>query len=336
MPVGTSSFGRLAVIWLLLASPSIAFTHLTRPPPIWSSVGTTKRPLGASLLRVPSSSSSRSSNTRIQLSLDDNWEDIANRIASQERSLLEQWTLLTHKTSQSLQWHPTFSKEWFAVLQTAVTDLYNLYLALPLYTEVAIVGVPIVAIMLSTIYRLSVPDPSYRSGMIPYRQQYDPIAAQAYYARHFTVVLQRGLEMFRLSNRFLLHIALDKYVWKREEAMRPRRAQELLQLIQTLGPTAIKVGQAMSVRPDLIPSEYATALSSLQDAVPPFDTTVARQMMRQELGVDKFDLLVLDAKSSKRPVARCVGRLVVVVVIEKDDCLRVSTSSLCFLHLITL
>jgi predicted unusual protein kinase regulating ubiquinone biosynthesis (AarF/ABC1/UbiB family) len=172
-----------------------------------------------------------------------------------------------------------------------------------------------VAAMVSTLYRLSVPDPSYRTGMIPYRQQYDPIAAQAYYARHVTVVLQRTLEMFRLSNRFLIHIAMDKYVWKREESTRPRRAQELLQLIQTLGPTAIKVGQALSVRPDLIPSEYATALSSLQDAVPPFDTTVARQLMRQELGVEKFDLLVLDAKSSKRPVARCVGIAIVVVVV---------------------
>jgi predicted unusual protein kinase regulating ubiquinone biosynthesis (AarF/ABC1/UbiB family) len=48
---------------------------------------------------------------------------------------------------------------------------------------------------------------------------------------------------------------VDKYIFKDEEQQRSRRAEEVLVLITNLGPTAIKVGQA--VRPDLIPEEYA-------------------------------------------------------------------------------
>ena len=57
-----------------------------------------------------------------------------------------------------------------------------------------------------------------------------------------------------------------------------------MELIQKIGPTAIKVGQALSVRPDLIPPEYSNALSSLQDRVPPFPASEAKQMIQEQLG----------------------------------------------------
>ena len=50
-----------------------------------------------------------------------------------------------------------------------------------------------------------------------------------------------------------------------------KRSTKLLQLVPEMGPTFIKVGQALSTRTDLLPAEYAHGLVGLQDAVPPFD-----------------------------------------------------------------
>ena len=132
----------------------------------------------------------------------------------------------------------------------------------------------------------------FRQGREPYsRGNYDPVQAKAYYSRHQRLVIQRAVQVFRLSNGFLAGILWDKYVLRNEERNRAQRAQELLTLVTNLGPTAIKIGQALSVRPDLIPEEYAKALSTLQDSVPPFDGATAKSILRRELGPEKYSHL---------------------------------------------
>ncbi|MGF1488093.1 MAG: hypothetical protein ACFBSE_13475 [Prochloraceae cyanobacterium] len=42
-----------------------------------------------------------------------------------------------------------------------------------------------------------------------------------------------------------------------------------------LGPTFIKVGQALSTRPDLIRKDFLHELIKLQDELPPFDNEIA-------------------------------------------------------------
>ena len=49
-----------------------------------------------------------------------------------------------------------------------------------------------------------------------------------------------------------------------------QRSEELLKLVSDLGPTFIKIGQALSTRTDLLPAKYAKGLTGLQDKVPPF------------------------------------------------------------------
>ncbi|MFB6198914.1 MAG: AarF/ABC1/UbiB kinase family protein, partial [Halobacteriaceae archaeon] len=46
---------------------------------------------------------------------------------------------------------------------------------------------------------------------------------------------------------------------------------QLKQLFEDLGGAFIKLGQLLSLRPDLIPKEYCDAFSELQDNVPPFE-----------------------------------------------------------------
>ena len=51
-----------------------------------------------------------------------------------------------------------------------------------------------------------------------------------------------------------------------------------------LGPTFIKIGQAVSTRADLLPLAYVKELSKLQDSVPPFPHDEAMRIVVRELG----------------------------------------------------
>ena len=53
--------------------------------------------------------------------------------------------------------------------------------------------------------------------------------------------------------------------------------------LQDLGPTFIKAGQMMSVRPDVLPQATLDELTKLQDSVVPFDTKVAVEQIEREL-----------------------------------------------------
>jgi len=75
------------------------------------------------------------------------------------------------------------------------------------------------------------------------------------------------------------------------EETRVERAEILLDSLLTLGPTFIKLGQLLSTRPDILPTEYIDVLSSLQDDVPPAPWPESKQVLEAELGTvdDAFD-----------------------------------------------
>ena len=63
------------------------------------------------------------------------------------------------------------------------------------------------------------------------------------------------------------------------------RGESLAQDLERLGPTFIKLGQVLSTRQDLLPSEYTEALSRLQDRVAPFPYEQVEQTFRDDLGI---------------------------------------------------
>ncbi|KOO29007.1 ABC-1 domain-containing protein [Chrysochromulina tobinii] len=122
-------------------------------------------------------------------------------------------------------------------------------------------------------------DPADRKPSV----EYDPIRAAARFAAQPMAVLRRQMELIGPLLGFLSRVILDKRAGKEAEH-RAARAEELTELISSLGPAIIKAGQALSSRSDLLPLEYLQSLEQLQDRVPPFPTATAYSIIQAELG----------------------------------------------------
>lgn len=70
----------------------------------------------------------------------------------------------------------------------------------------------------------------------------------------------------------------------------PRQAARLRQALEELGPTFIKMGQALSARADLLPPPYVDELSKLLDEVPPLPYEQMEAVLVKELGCQPKEL----------------------------------------------
>jgi hypothetical protein len=145
---------------------------------------------------------------------------------------------------------------------------------------------------------------------VPGTDTYSPQQSDAFYQARPGMVLKRILKLGYISTAFSSSLLWDWLVlgklFKDEEytalkRAEPRRAKEALRLCEQLGPTFIKLGQALSIRTDLVPEAYALELRALQDAVPPFSNEQAQQILKQQFGVD--DLSQVFAELTEQPVA---------------------------------
>ena len=94
----------------------------------------------------------------------------------------------------------------------------------------------------------------------------------------------RQFKIFGITFRLLFSLWWDKTTGNNSPRRRHRLAKWLVINILDLGPTFIKIGQALSTRADLIPIEYVQEFSQLQDRVPPFSSDLAIAVIEQELG----------------------------------------------------
>lgn len=135
----------------------------------------------------------------------------------------------------------------------------------------------------------------------PYAEaSYDPNAANDFYKSRRLASIIRLTQLLTKSSGFVTNAILDAKVFDREEEMVDQRSQELLDLVSELGPTFIKVGQALSTRTDLLPARYTKGLTGLQDAVPPFSPELGRKVIEQELNIKIEDVF---SELSMEPVA---------------------------------
>lgn len=128
---------------------------------------------------------------------------------------------------------------------------------------------------------------------------YDPEEIRAHYANKPMQVLRRILAVLRPTLSYVLGMWSDKQrgiVVKNDR----RRAIQLRELLTKLGPAYIKIGQALSTRPDLVPPVYLEELTKLQDQLPPFANEIAYQFIEEELGSPPEEIY---AEISAEPIA---------------------------------
>jgi ubiquinone biosynthesis protein len=114
--------------------------------------------------------------------------------------------------------------------------------------------------------------------------------------KHSARLLQIGWVLARHDALFGLEAAgaSPAIIWvcKRfaKRRVSARKGERLAKALHALGPSFIKMGQALSTRADLIGEEIAQDLTHLQDDLPPFDSAIAIATIEAELGgkIDDF------------------------------------------------
>ncbi len=138
-----------------------------------------------------------------------------------------------------------------------------------------------------------------------------------------TNALQHAVRLFGVARQLAAHDALfpreltDELPWsartlrrlfalrlpsrrRRAELEGKSQGERLALALGRLGPTYIKLGQSLAARPDLVGESVATALSRLQDRLPPFATAEAQRIIADDLG---RPLTTLFAQFEAEPVA---------------------------------
>ena len=117
-------------------------------------------------------------------------------------------------------------------------------------------------------------------------------------AAHFRLdTLFPAEELPEKARHVLSLIRMHPAAWSSRERKNPLKLKEAL---EEMGPLAIKLGQLLSTRRDLIPPEVLQQLVLLQDRVKPFDNNVAKIRIQESL---KADVNTLFARFDEQPLA---------------------------------
>ncbi|MGY4522173.1 ABC1 kinase family protein [Thermostichus sp. MS-CIW-30] len=138
-----------------------------------------------------------------------------------------------------------------------------------------------------------------RTSPIDALEVYDPQLICRYYRWRLPQVIGRALAILWPFLWFVLCLRWDQ-LWGHTDRNVGRRSVQLRKLLTDLGPTFIKVGQALSTRPDLVRKDYLEELTQLQDQLPPFPSEQAFARIESELGRPIAEIF---AQISPEPVA---------------------------------
>jgi predicted unusual protein kinase regulating ubiquinone biosynthesis (AarF/ABC1/UbiB family) len=172
----------------------------------------------------------------------------------------------------------------------------------------AVPGAPAITVTGEVVTAADAPPPTPVGAAVPPLQTsqdpfesfvYDPDAIAAYYRRRPVQVVTRFMAILLPLLGFYAKLWFDR---RRGVSLQKeqRRAIQLRELLTNLGPAYIKIGQALSTRPDLVPPLFLEELTRLQDQLPPFPNATAFRFIEEELGAPPSEIY---AEISTDPVA---------------------------------
>lgn len=129
--------------------------------------------------------------------------------------------------------------------------------------------------------------------------RYDAEAIANHYKRLPLKVWKRSLNIFLPLLSLFLGLWWDRQT-QQSDRQAQKRATQIRKLLTNLGPAFIKIGQALSTRPDVIPAIYMDELAQLQDQLPAFPNALAFQFIQEELGGTAQEIY---AEISPNPIA---------------------------------
>ncbi|ELS02959.1 putative unusual protein kinase [Xenococcus sp. PCC 7305] len=158
--------------------------------------------------------------------------------------------------------------------------------------------------------------------------RYDSERINRKYRRRPFQVLSRLINIVFCFASYAIASWWDKIRGTAEKNERSRAIQ-LRSILTKLGPAYIKVGQALSTRPDLVSPVYLEELAKLQDQLPSFPNELAFRFIEEELGQAPENIY---AELSEEPIAAASlgqvykGKLktgeVVAVKVQRPDLMR--------------
>lgn len=137
------------------------------------------------------------------------------------------------------------------------------------------------------------------SDMSPESWRYHPEMIMEYYQKRPLQALGR---LFNITFPFCLFLLSNWWdsLWGNSAKNESKQAVKLRQILTKLGPAYIKIGQALSTRPDLVSPVYLNELTQLQDQLPAFPNEIAYQFIEEELGASPTEIY---AEISPKPIA---------------------------------
>jgi predicted unusual protein kinase regulating ubiquinone biosynthesis (AarF/ABC1/UbiB family) len=129
--------------------------------------------------------------------------------------------------------------------------------------------------------------------------RYNSDRVDEYYRHRPFEVVGRFIQILLAFGGYFFAQRWDKFTGQTEAKQR-QRAIQLREILTKLGPAYIKVGQALSTRPDIVPLVALEELTKLQDQLPPFPNEIAYRFIEEELGAPPSEIY---AELSPTPIA---------------------------------
>ena len=171
---------------------------------------------------------------------------------------------------------------------------------------------------------------TYNAEDIQRYWQARPLSVARRVGQIITEITPLGLAYFR---DFKLHDMISQMDDSRnDELLQHAHAANLRDVLTRLGPAFVKMGQQLSIRPDLVPPPVLAELQKLCDSVEPVPDSVAMEVLREELGLETEEEIYEIFSDLHRVAAASLGQVykaevketgqAVAIKIQRPDMLR--------------